>query len=93
MRPPASEPENRTHGAKKIGPSQYSDFFNKIDPSLPFAALNCRTAKGSFDHLVGGGLKARRERQARQKAPFNFAAGRNKLCAPLIRSAGNEKSG
>ncbi len=30
MRPPASEPENRTHGAKKIGPSQYSDFFNKI---------------------------------------------------------------
>ncbi len=30
MRPPASEPENRTHGAKKNGPSQYSDFFNKI---------------------------------------------------------------
>jgi hypothetical protein len=30
MRPPASESENRTHGAKKIGPSQYSDFFNRI---------------------------------------------------------------
>ncbi len=27
---PASESENRTHGAKKIGPSQYSDFFNRI---------------------------------------------------------------
>ena len=30
MRPPASESENRTHGAKKIGQSQYSDFFNRI---------------------------------------------------------------
>jgi hypothetical protein len=30
MRPPASESENRTHGAKKIGPSQHSDFFNRI---------------------------------------------------------------
>jgi len=30
MRPPASESENRTHGAKKIGPGQYSDFFNRI---------------------------------------------------------------
>ena len=32
MRPPASESENRTHGVKKIGPSQYSDFFNRIGP-------------------------------------------------------------
>ena len=32
MRPPASEFENRTNGAKKIGPSQHSDFFNRIDP-------------------------------------------------------------
>ena len=29
--PPASESENRTHGAKKIEPSQYFDFFNRID--------------------------------------------------------------
>jgi len=33
MRPPASESENRTRGAKKIGPSQYSDFFNRIGHS------------------------------------------------------------
>ena len=32
MRPPASETENRTHSVKKIGPSQYFDFFNRIDP-------------------------------------------------------------
>jgi hypothetical protein len=30
MRSPASESENCTHGAKKIGSSQYSDFFNRI---------------------------------------------------------------
>jgi hypothetical protein len=30
MRGPASAPENRTHGAKKIGSSRYSDFFNRI---------------------------------------------------------------
>jgi len=30
MRPPAFESENHTHGAKKIGPSQHSDFFNRI---------------------------------------------------------------
>jgi hypothetical protein len=30
MRSPASASENRTHGAKKIGPSRYSDFFNRI---------------------------------------------------------------
>ena len=48
MRPPASEPENRTHGAKKIGPSQYSDFFNKIDPQRHFATVICRIAKGSL---------------------------------------------
>ena len=33
MRPAASESENRTHGAEKIGPNQYSDFFNRIGPS------------------------------------------------------------
>jgi len=33
MRPPASESENRTHGAEKIGPSQYSDFFDRIGHS------------------------------------------------------------
>jgi hypothetical protein len=26
-----------------------------IDPERHFATLNCRTAKDSFDHLVGGG--------------------------------------
>ena len=30
MRPPASASENRTRGAKKIGPGQYLDFFNRI---------------------------------------------------------------
>ena len=39
MRPPASAFENRTHGAEKIGLSRYSDFFNKIGPSRPIAAL------------------------------------------------------
>jgi hypothetical protein len=32
MRPPASAFENRIQGAEKIGPSRYSDFFNKIPP-------------------------------------------------------------
>jgi hypothetical protein len=39
MRPLASESENRTHGAKKIGPSQYSDFFNRIGPKRRFVAV------------------------------------------------------
>jgi hypothetical protein len=30
MRLPTSAFENRTHGAEKIGPSRYSDFFNRI---------------------------------------------------------------
>ena len=33
MRPPASAFENRTDGAEKIGPSRYSDFFNRIGPN------------------------------------------------------------
>ena len=33
MRPPASAPENRAHGAEKIGPIRYPDFFNRIGPS------------------------------------------------------------
>ena len=32
MRPPASAFEDRTHGADKIGPDEYSDFFNSIGP-------------------------------------------------------------
>jgi hypothetical protein len=35
MRPPASAFENRTRGAEKIGPSRYSDFFNRIGQKLP----------------------------------------------------------
>ena len=43
MRPPACECENRTHDAKKIGPSQYSDFFNKLALSDRYcAAIECR---------------------------------------------------
>jgi len=30
MRPPRPHLKNRTHGAEKIGPSRYSDFFNRI---------------------------------------------------------------
>jgi hypothetical protein len=33
MRTPVSAPENRTHGAKKIAPGRYFDFFNRIGPS------------------------------------------------------------
>ena len=29
MRPPASASEKRTHGAEKIGPRRYSDFFDE----------------------------------------------------------------
>jgi hypothetical protein len=36
MRPPASGCENRTHSVKKIGPSQYSDFFNRIGQFATF---------------------------------------------------------
>ena len=32
--PPASASENRSHGAEKIGPRRYSDFFNRIGPKL-----------------------------------------------------------
>jgi hypothetical protein len=32
-----------------------TDFFNKIGPQRPFATLNSRTAKDSFDHLLGDG--------------------------------------
>jgi hypothetical protein len=31
-RSPASASENRAHGAEKIGPRRYSDFFKRIDP-------------------------------------------------------------
>ena len=30
MKPPASASENRAHGAEKIEPRRYSDFFNRI---------------------------------------------------------------
>jgi hypothetical protein len=45
MRPPASETENRTHSVKKIGPSQYSDFFNRIGP---IATRRLRMAERRF---------------------------------------------
>ena len=34
MRPPASEFGNRTHGAEKIGPGRYSDFFFTFKTTL-----------------------------------------------------------
>jgi hypothetical protein len=40
MRPPTSAFENRTHGAEKIGPSRYSDFFNRIDHK-PLVVIGC----------------------------------------------------
>jgi hypothetical protein len=40
MRDPASAFENRTHGAEKIGPSRYSDFFNRIGQKQKFAVQN-----------------------------------------------------
>jgi hypothetical protein len=36
MRAPASASENRAHGAEKIGPRRYSDFFNRIDQRRSF---------------------------------------------------------
>jgi hypothetical protein len=41
----------------------------EIDPQRHFTAVNSRIAKGLSDRLVGSGLKARQERQTRQKAP------------------------
>jgi hypothetical protein len=47
MRPPASESENRTHGAKKMGPGQYLDFFNRIGPKRTFHSARQIYAIGS----------------------------------------------
>ena len=44
MRSPASESENRTHGAKKIGPSQHSDFFNRIGQEATLPGLRFMSA-------------------------------------------------
>ncbi len=44
MRPPASASENRTHGAEKIGPSRYSDFFNRIGPVCQILQRNRMSA-------------------------------------------------
>jgi hypothetical protein len=48
MRSPASARENRTHGAEKIGPSRYSDFFNTIDPNRTFTTEFCCHAQQGF---------------------------------------------
>ncbi|MGO9396355.1 MAG: hypothetical protein ACLP19_00745, partial [Xanthobacteraceae bacterium] len=52
MRPPASETENRTHSVKKIGPSQYSDLFNRIGQEstsrLSSGLKKSRQLSGSF---------------------------------------------
>jgi hypothetical protein len=37
-----------------------------IDPQRHFAATNCRSAKGLFDHLVGGGEQGLRHREAKR---------------------------
>ena len=36
----------------------------KNDPSRHFAIINCRIAKGSLDHLVGGGQQSFRDGEA-----------------------------
>jgi len=45
----------------RIWESPEVKFLRATRPSLPFAALNCRTAKGSFHHLVGNGEHRRRQ--------------------------------
>ncbi len=63
MRPPASETENRTHGAKKIGPGQYSDFFNRIGQSRPIAV---RQTEGAARGWHDAKLDQRHGQQLRQ---------------------------
>ena len=54
---PASASENCAHGALKIGPRRWSDFFNRIDPKLTFDDR-------SFDHLVGADDQRLRQSEA-----------------------------
>ena len=59
MRPPASASENRTHGAEKIEPSRYSDFFNKIGQSLPICDVGVVSVHPSISDM----MLPRRDRQ------------------------------
>ena len=45
--------ENRAHGAEKIGPRRYSDFFNRIGHNRTHH-LCAATKRVLFNHLVGG---------------------------------------
>ncbi len=49
MRPPVSASEKRMCSAEKIGSTRYSDFFNRIDPTVtsePITAGSSVGAKG-----------------------------------------------
>jgi hypothetical protein len=53
MRPPASAFENRTHGAEKIGPSRYSDFFNRILPKADIEQASPDVRYGPISAVSG----------------------------------------
>ena len=59
MRPPASAFENRIQGAEKIGPSRYSDFFNKISPYRPLLRRNRISGVAGIATAAGPHLKRR----------------------------------
>jgi hypothetical protein len=55
-KPPASL--SWIENTKSIDADRRTYFFNSIDPSRSFGTVNCRIAKGSFDHLVGAVIEA-----------------------------------
>jgi hypothetical protein len=57
MTPSAPAFENRTHGAEKIGPCRYSDFFNTIGEKRTFSIHSQSSClKRSVRRLLGVGL-------------------------------------
>jgi hypothetical protein len=53
MRLPTSAFENRTHGAEKIGPSRYSDFFNTIGQYATCGYNNPQLYRRAIGGLAG----------------------------------------
>jgi hypothetical protein len=54
---PASGSENRTHSVKKIEPSQYSDFFNRIGPKRHLSQCSDTVAIGGRADMAGARSK------------------------------------
>ena len=57
-RSPASASENRAHGAEKIGPRRYSDFFNRIGQERTHALQQIRGGLESCCHAFNSSSSA-----------------------------------